>query len=108
MSNCKQMLHQKLCPLLRKVEVSLYMYMYRCTYTCVMLFPIIADLMSSQGAELIIAIDVGSEDNNDLLNYGDSISGWRIIINKLNPFTKKMKVNDNYNYTMYNFKITCT
>ncbi|XP_019852919.1 PREDICTED: patatin-like phospholipase domain-containing protein 7 isoform X2 [Amphimedon queenslandica] len=51
-----------------------------------------ADLMSSQGAEHIIAIDVGSEDNNALLNYGDSISGWRIICNKLNPFSKTMRI----------------
>ena len=48
--------------------------------------------MKSQGAEIIIAIDVGSEDNNDLENYGDCISGWRIIWNKLNPFVKKMRV----------------
>lgn len=48
--------------------------------------------MKSQGAEIIIAIDVGSEDNNDLENYGDCISGWRIIWNKLNPFAKTMRV----------------
>jgi lysophospholipid hydrolase len=51
-----------------------------------------ADLMYSQGAEIVIAIDVGSEDNNDLMNYGDSISGWRIIWNKLNPFSKTMRI----------------
>ena len=48
--------------------------------------------MTSQGAEHVIAIDVGSEDNNALLNYGDCISGWRIICNKLNPFSKTMRV----------------
>ena len=45
-----------------------------------------------RGAETIIAIDVGSVDNNDLTNYGDSISGWYLLWNKLNPFTTKVRV----------------
>ena len=62
-------------------------WLHWCYICCVL-----ADLMKSQGAEIIIAIDVGSEDNNDLENYGDCISGWRIIWNKINPFVKKMRV----------------
>ena len=52
----------------------------------------IADVVSMRGAETIIAIDVGSVDNNDLTNYGDSISGWYLLWNKLNPFTTKVRV----------------
>lgn len=49
-------------------------------------------MLKSQGVEKIIAIDVGSEDNNDLTNYGDHISGWYILWNKLNPFAEKLRV----------------
>lgn len=52
----------------------------------------IADLMASCGAETIIAVDVGAEDNNDLTNYGDQISGWSLLWNRLNPFAKKLRV----------------
>ena len=55
--------------------------------------------MTAQGAETIIAIDVGAEDNNDLTNYGDDISGFKILINKWNPFAKKLKVDiETWNY----------
>ena len=49
-------------------------------------------MIAAQGAETIIAIDVGAEDNNDLENYGDHISGWYLLWNKINPFAKKMRV----------------
>ena len=52
----------------------------------------IADVISVRGAETIIAIDVGSVDNNDLTNYGDAISGWYLLWNKLNPFATKVRV----------------
>ena len=48
--------------------------------------------MSDQGAEKIIAVDVGSQDNNDLTNYGDHISGWYILWNKINPLAQKIRV----------------
>ena len=48
--------------------------------------------MASCGAETIIAVDVGAEDNNDLTNYGDQISGWSLLWNRLNPFAKKLRV----------------
>lgn len=51
-----------------------------------------ADLMAARGAETIIAIDVGSPVNNDLTNYGDDISGFALLWNRLNPFAKKMKI----------------
>ena len=53
-----------------------------------------ADLMASCGAETIIAVDVGAEDNNDLTNYGDQVSGWSLLWNRLNPFAKKLRVNE--------------
>ena len=48
--------------------------------------------MAARGAETIIAIDVGSPVNNDLTNYGDDISGFALLWNRLNPFAKKMRV----------------
>ena len=51
-----------------------------------------ADVLLGQGAETIIAVDVGAEDNNDLTNYGDHISGWYLLWKKLNPLAKKIRV----------------
>ena len=53
---------------------------------------LLADVIASQGVATIIAVDVGSEDNNDLTNYGDHISGWYLLWNKINPFAKKIRV----------------
>ena len=61
---------------------------------CIYLCTIVADVISVHGAEIVIAIDVGSQDNNDMTNYGDSISGWHLLWNKLNPFAKKVRVHD--------------
>ena len=52
----------------------------------------LADVMSDQGAEKVIAVDVGSQDNNNLTNYGDHISGWYILWTKLNPLAEKIRV----------------
>jgi hypothetical protein len=49
-------------------------------------------VISVHGAETIIAIDVGSQDNNDMTNYGDHISGWSLLWNRINPFAKKVRV----------------
>lgn len=51
-----------------------------------------ADVMRSQGAHHIIAIDVGSEDDQDLTNYGDDLSGWWLLWKRWNPFTSPIKV----------------
>ena len=40
----------------------------------------------------MLAIDVGSEDNNELTNYGDHVSGWYCLWNKINPLAKKIRV----------------
>lgn len=39
----------------------------------------------------ILAIDVGSQDDMDLTNYGDDLSGWWLILKRL-PFTSPVKV----------------
>lgn len=51
-----------------------------------------ADVMKTMGAQTIIAIDVGSEDPDDLTNYGDQLSGWWLLWNKWNPFAETVKV----------------
>ncbi|KAI9488797.1 hypothetical protein BDB00DRAFT_877065 [Zychaea mexicana] len=40
----------------------------------------------SMGADIIIAVDVASEDDTSPVRYGDSISGWWALLYNLNPF----------------------
>lgn len=54
----------------------------------------VADVMHNLGAAHIIAIDVGSQDDTDLTNYGDDLSGWWLLYKKWNPFTSPVKVPD--------------
>lgn len=56
------------------------------------LFSNIADVMRSLGANYILAIDVGSVDDQDLTNYGDDLSGWWLLWKRWNPFTTPVKV----------------
>ncbi|XP_066569380.1 patatin-like phospholipase domain-containing protein 7 [Amia ocellicauda] len=51
-----------------------------------------ADVARSLGAKIVIAIDVGSQDETHLTNYGDSLSGWWLLWNRWNPLAKKVKV----------------
>ncbi|KAJ8941148.1 hypothetical protein NQ318_004268 [Aromia moschata] len=51
-----------------------------------------ADVMHSLGANHILAIDVGSVDDQDLTNYGDDLSGWWLLWKRWNPFTEAVKV----------------
>ncbi|XP_065209623.1 neuropathy target esterase sws isoform X2 [Planococcus citri] len=51
-----------------------------------------ADIMRSQGAKFILAIDVGSQDDADFTNYGDSLSGWWLLWKRYNPFASPIKV----------------
>lgn len=44
------------------------------------------------GAKVVIAIDVGSRDETDLTNYGDSLNGWWLLWKRFNPFAQKIKV----------------
>lgn len=51
-----------------------------------------ADVMREMGAETIIAIDVGSQEDIDLTNYGDTLSGWWLLWKKWNPWATPVKV----------------
>ncbi|KAJ8680462.1 hypothetical protein QAD02_016249 [Eretmocerus hayati] len=51
-----------------------------------------ADEMLRQGAHHILAIDVGSQEDTDLTNYGDSLSGWWLLWKRWNPFAEPVKV----------------
>lgn len=51
-----------------------------------------ADVARSMGAKVVIAIDVGSRDETNLFNYGDSLSGWWLLWKRLNPLAEKVKV----------------
>lgn len=57
-------------------------------------FPPSADVARSMGAKVVIAIDVGSRDETNLTNYGDSLSGWWLLWKRLNPLAEKVKVMD--------------
>jgi len=35
--------------------------------------------MRAHGARYILAVDVGSQDETDFTNYGDSLSGWWLL-----------------------------
>ena len=51
-----------------------------------------ADIMHKRGAKHILAVDVGSRDMDDLINYGDWLSGLPILLAKLNPFASVPRV----------------
>lgn len=46
------------------------------------------DVMRTLGAESIIAIDVAATDDNTPINYGDSLSGWRVLFDRWNYFNR--------------------
>jgi lysophospholipid hydrolase len=48
--------------------------------------------MRAQGAAHIIAVDVGAQDDTDLTDYGDDLSGWWVLYKRYNPFTAPVKV----------------
>lgn len=51
-----------------------------------------ADVARSMGSKVVIAIDVGSRDETNLTNYGDSLNGWWLLWKRFNPFAQKVKV----------------
>lgn len=48
--------------------------------------------MQRRGVHRIIAVDVGSEDDKPMMNYGDSLSGMWVLFNRLNPFSSHANV----------------
>ncbi|KJH48312.1 cyclic nucleotide-binding domain protein [Dictyocaulus viviparus] len=51
-----------------------------------------ADVMKSMGAKCVIAVDVGSSEETNLYNYGDSLSGIWVLLNRLNPWAKSIRI----------------
>lgn len=51
-----------------------------------------ADVLKALGAKLVIAVDVGSQDETDLFDYGDFLSGWWVLLRRLSPFHDAVKV----------------
>lgn len=52
-----------------------------------------ADVMHSvMGARTIIAVDVGSQDETDLTNYGDTLNGWWLLWNRWKLFGPCIRV----------------
>lgn len=49
-------------------------------------------MLSTMGTNRVIAIDVGAEDETDLTNYGDELSGWWLLYKRWNPFASPVKV----------------
>lgn len=64
--------------------------MYSKFFFCIIYF--LADVMRNLGAKYVLAIDVGSVDEMDFDNYGDSLSGFWLLLKKCNPFTASVKV----------------
>ncbi|SMN18730.1 similar to Saccharomyces cerevisiae YML059C NTE1 Serine esterase, homolog of human neuropathy target esterase (NTE) [Maudiozyma saulgeensis] len=50
--------------------------------------------MKARGCDTIFAIDVGSMDDRTLMSYGDSLNGFWIIFNRLNPFSSHPNIPD--------------
>ncbi|KAF8841901.1 patatin-domain-containing protein [Paxillus ammoniavirescens] len=48
--------------------------------------------MFSMGASVVFAADVGSIDDNSPRNFGDSVSGWWLVLNRWNPFSNARSI----------------
>ena len=44
-------------------------------------------IMLAMGARTVIAIDVSSIDDTTSQSYGDTLSGWWVLLNRFNPFS---------------------
>ncbi|KHJ40315.1 hypothetical protein D918_09621 [Trichuris suis] len=51
-----------------------------------------ADVMRSLGVRTVIAVDVGAVEETNFANYGDTLSGWWVLWNKINPWAKQFRV----------------
>ncbi|QRV97636.1 cAMP-dependent protein kinase inhibitor [Ceratobasidium sp. AG-Ba] len=50
--------------------------------------------MIAHGASIVFAVDVGSLYDNSPRHYGDTISGWWILLNRWNPFSSTRNIPD--------------
>ncbi|KAI9224241.1 hypothetical protein BC828DRAFT_136296 [Blastocladiella britannica] len=46
------------------------------------------DIMKGLGADLVIMVDVASDDDTSKVFFDDSLSGFSVMLNRLNPFRK--------------------
>jgi len=44
-------------------------------------------VMLAMGAASVFAVDVGSVDDTSPRNYGETVSGWWVLLNRWNPFS---------------------
>uniref|UniRef100_A0AC35TVI7 Swiss cheese n=1 Tax=Rhabditophanes sp. KR3021 TaxID=114890 RepID=A0AC35TVI7_9BILA len=51
-----------------------------------------ADVMKSMGTKHVIAVDVGSREEGNLYNYGDQLSGVWVLLRRLNPWARPLKI----------------
>ena len=49
-------------------------------------------VMRNEGASTIFAVDVGAIDDTSARDYGESVSGWWVLINRWNPWSKAIQV----------------
>ncbi|KAG8735024.1 phosphatidylcholine and lysophosphatidylcholine phospholipase, partial [Ceratobasidium sp. 414] len=50
--------------------------------------------MLAHGASIVFAVDVGSLYDNSPRNYGDTVSGWWVALNRWNPFSSTRNIPD--------------
>ena len=50
--------------------------------------------MHRMGVNTVLAIDVGSKDDDNFTNYGDKLSGWWLLYKKWNYWTAPVKIPD--------------
>lgn len=60
--------------------------------TIIILLMPTADVMHSLGAKFVFAVDVGSQDQTNLTNYGECLSGWWLLWKRWNPWAKSVRV----------------
>lgn len=49
-------------------------------------------IMLAQGARTVLAVDVSSTDDTSPQHYGDTLSGWWVLLNRLNPWSSMRKI----------------
>lgn len=50
--------------------------------------------MVSMGASTVFAVDVGAVDDTSPRHYGETLSGWWMLLNRMNPWSEYRKIPD--------------
>ena len=48
------------------------------------IFCFLADVMHRMGVNTVLAVDVGTKDDDNFTNYGDELNGWWLLWKKWN------------------------